>query len=78
VFKSGQTVELTRREFMLLQMLMENVDKVISRDKAYQALYGWGCEIDSNSLEVHIHNLRKKLQCKNIRAVRGIGYTLKK
>ena len=78
VFKSGRTVELTRREFTLLQMLLENFGKTVSREQANQTLYGWSYEIDSNALEVHIHNLRKKLQCKNIHAVRGIGYTLKK
>ena len=76
VFKSGKMVELSRREFVLLQMLLENADKIVSREQATQSMYGWGYDIDSNALEVHIHNLRKKLQCKNINTVRGVGYML--
>lgn len=76
VFKSGQMVELSRREFVLLQMLLENAGKVLSREQATQSLYGWGYDIDSNALEVHIHNLRKKLKCKNINTIRGVGYML--
>ncbi|HBC71698.1 MAG TPA: DNA-binding response regulator [Coxiellaceae bacterium] len=78
VFKSGQMVELSRREFVLLQMLLENSGKVLSREQATQSLYGWGYDIDSNALEVHIHNLRKKLKCKNITTIRGVGYMLAK
>ena len=70
-------VELSRREFALLQILLENVGKVVSRDQATQSLYGWGYDIDSNALEVHVHNLRKKLNSKNIKTVRGVGYMLK-
>ncbi|MBU0744047.1 MAG: response regulator transcription factor [Gammaproteobacteria bacterium] len=78
VFKDGQMVELSRREFVLLQMLLENAGKVMSREQATQSLYGWGYDIDSNALEVHIHNLRKKLKCKNITTIRGVGYMLTK
>ena len=76
VFKGGQMVELARREFVLLQMLMENAGKVVSREQATQSMYGWGYDIDSNALEVHAHNLRKKLKCKNITTIRGVGYML--
>jgi two-component system, OmpR family, response regulator QseB len=78
VFKEGQMVELSRREFVLLQMLMENAGKVVSREQATQSMYGWGYDIDSNALEVHVHNLRKKLKCKNIVTIRGVGYMLAK
>jgi len=76
VFKDGKMVDLSRREFVLLQMLLENVGKVVSREQATQSLYGWGYDIDSNALEVHVHNLRKKLKCKNIKTMRGVGYIL--
>ncbi len=76
VFKGGQMVELSRREFVLLQMLLENAGKVVSREQATQSMYGWGYDIDSNALEVHVHNLRKKLKCKNINTIRGVGYML--
>lgn len=78
VFKSGKMVELSRREFVLLQMLLENAGKVLTREQATQSLYGWGYDIDSNALEVHVHNLRKKLKCKNISTIRGVGYMLNK
>lgn len=74
----GETVTLSRREFTLLQKLLENAGRVISRDQLNQTLYGWGENIDSNALEVHIHNLRKRLGTKLIRTIRGVGYIVKK
>ncbi|MDD4893107.1 MAG: response regulator transcription factor, partial [Candidatus Rickettsiella isopodorum] len=56
----GLAISLSRREFSLLQKLLENAGHVVSRDSLNQCLYGWGDEIDSNTLEVHVHNLRKK------------------
>lgn len=73
-----QLVELSRREFNLLQMLMENAGKVLSREKLSQSLYGWRDNVDSNALEVHIHNLRKKFGTKFISTIRGIGYVIEK
>lgn len=75
----GKTpVELSRREFSLLQMLMENAGRVLSREQITQSLYGWGDDIDSNALEVHVHNLRKKFNDKFIRTIRGVGYIIEK
>lgn len=73
----GETIELSRREFALLQKLLENAGRVISRDQLNQTLYGWNETIDSNALEVHIHNLRKRFGNKLIRTIRGIGYMIK-
>lgn len=68
-------VILSRREFALLQKFLENLGKVISRDSLTQALYGWGDDVDSNALEVHVHNLRKKFgDLLPIRTIRGVGY----
>lgn len=78
VFKNGQIVELSRREFVLLQMLMENAGRVLSREQITQSLYGWGDDIDSNALEVHIHNLRKKFGNDTIITIRGVGYMLER
>jgi two-component system, OmpR family, response regulator QseB len=78
VFKSGEMVELSRREFVLLQMLLENAGRVLSREKILQSLYGWCDEIDSNALEVHVHSLRKKFGSDTIVTIRGVGYMLKK
>ena len=72
----GERVELSRREFSLLQLLIENLGKVISRSQAIQSIYGWGIDIDSNALEVHVHNLRHKLELNNVRTIRGIGYVM--
>jgi len=73
----GKVVEMTRREFMLLKALMENPGRVLSRDKLESRLYGWGEELASNSIEVHIHNLRKKITPGFIKTIRGIGYTIR-
>ena len=72
----GQDVELPRREFMLLKALMENPGHVMSREKLESRLYGWGEELASNSIEVHIHHLRKKIPADYIKTIRGIGYTV--
>jgi len=73
----GEEIELTRREFMLLKALMEYPGRVFSRDKLESRLYGWGEELSSNSIEVHIHNLRKKIPTGFIKTIRGIGYTIR-
>jgi DNA-binding response OmpR family regulator len=73
----GDQIELTRREFMLLKALMEKPGRVLSRDNLESSLYGWGEELASNSIEVHIHNLRKKLVAGFIKTVRGIGYSIR-
>lgn len=78
VTKSGEEVMLSRREFSLLQKLIENSGRVISREQLNQTLYGWGESIDSNALEVHIHNLRKRFGTKFIRTIRGVGYMAEK
>jgi DNA-binding response OmpR family regulator len=73
----GNEIELTRREFMLLKALMENPGPVLSRNKLESRLYGWGEELASNSIDVHIHNLRKKITPGFIKTIRGIGYTIR-
>ncbi|CCK75275.1 MAG: response regulator transcription factor [Oleispira antarctica] len=75
---AGALVELSRREYMLLKALMERAGHVLSKEQLEQTLYGWGEEISSNSIEVHIHNLRKKIDKSFISTIRGIGYSVKK
>ena len=72
----GQPVILSAREFALLAALMERPSSILSRSQLEERLYGWGEEVESNAVEVHIHNLRKKLGPELIRNVRGLGYTL--
>lgn len=70
----GTLISLPRREFALLQKLLENAGHVISRELLTQSLYGWEEDVDSNAIEVHVHNLRKKLGGNFIRTIRGVGY----
>lgn len=72
----GRPVSLSNREFSVLQLLLENSGRVISRAKIEEALYGWGDEVESNAVEVHIHHLRKKLKTNPIRTIRGVGYII--
>ena len=78
VMLSGEPVSLSRREFSLLHKLLENAGRVLSRDNLTQSLYGWGDDVDSNALEVHVHNLRKKFGNDFIRTIRGVGYMVNK
>ncbi len=75
---AGQPVDLSSREFSLLQLLLENAGRVLTRSQLEQSLYGWQGEPDSNVLDVHIHHLRKKLGSELIRNLRGVGYTIPK
>ena len=72
----GQAVELSRREFALLAELAHQPGQVLSRPRLESLLYGWGTELESNALEVHVHHLRKKLDRSLILTIRGIGYRL--
>lgn len=76
VRKAGAPVALSTREFDLLQAFMLGPDRVLSREQLEQHLYSWGQEVDSNAVEVHIHNLRRKLGSAVIQTVRGVGYIL--
>jgi len=78
VMMDGELMNVPRREFALLLKLLENQGQVLSREQLVQSLYGWGVEIDSNTLEVHIHNIRKKLNADFIRTIRGVGYMAEK
>ena len=79
VFIGKESIKLSRREFTLFQRLMEKHDKVVGRDILIQTLYTWDEEIDSNTIEVHIHHLRKKFSdYLNIQTIRGVGYRLEK
>ena len=76
VRKADVAVALSNREFALLQAFMLGAGRVLSREQLEQQLYSWGQEVDSNAIEVHIHNLRRKLGNTLIHTVRGVGYTL--
>lgn len=70
----GQPVNLSAREFSLLQALMAQPGRPLSRSQLEEHLYGWGEEVESNAVEVHIHALRRKLGAEAIKNLRGVGY----
>ncbi len=76
VTSQGEAVELAPREFSLLQTLMGSFGRVVTRRRLMDSLYGWEGEVESNTLEVHIHNLRKKLPDLPLKTVRGLGYKI--
>ncbi len=78
VIYKDQPVEMSPREFALLRILMENADKLVSKTRLQETLYGWDQDVESNAVEVHIHHLRKKLDAGLIETVRGVGYRLAK
>ncbi len=69
-----EPINLSRREYMLLKALVEHVGIIQTKEILEGKLYSWGDEVASNAIEVHIHNLRKKMPADFIRTVRGIGY----
>lgn len=78
VFLNGQELNCSKKEYMVLKALMENAGRIQSREQIEARLYEWGEEVISNAVEVHVHNLRKKLPDKFIQTVRGVGYTISK
>ncbi len=74
VLRDGKEITLSSREFALLEALLDRPGAILSRPQLEQRLYGWGEEVESNAVEVHIYSLRKKLGPDFIRNVRGVGY----
>ncbi len=72
----GERVALTRREFTLLRLLMERAGHIVRRESLENSIYGLEGGVQSNSLEVQIHNLRRKIAQDLIRTVRGVGYMI--
>ena len=73
---AGTALELTAREYALLETLVRHPGRAYSREQLEDALYGWDQEVASNAVEVHIHHLRHKLGPGWIRTLRGIGYAI--
>ena len=74
----NQNVHLPRRELMLLKALIENAGRILSKDQLENKLYEWGEEVASNTIEVHVSNLRKKMPPEFIKTIRGVGYCISK
>jgi len=76
VLHEGKPVELSAREYALLEALLEHPGRTLSRAQIEQRIYPWGQEVESNAIEVHVHHLRAKLFPGLIRTVRGVGYAI--
>jgi two-component system OmpR family response regulator/two-component system response regulator QseB len=76
VCQKGEPLNLSKREFEILSLLMVNAGKVVTRKQLEQAMYGADRLAASNSMEVHIHNLRAKVTGLPLKSIRGVGYTL--
>ena len=74
---AGKAINLSRREFAVLSALMERPGTIRSKNDLEEYMYGWQEEIESNAVEVHIHNLRNKIGRDVIETVRGIGYRMR-
>jgi two-component system response regulator QseB len=72
--QDGRELNLTAKEFTLLEVLMLRPGAVLSRERLEESIYGWNDDIGSNAVEVHLHNLRRKVGAGVIRNVRGVGY----
>lgn len=78
VLLQGMPVEVTPKEFALLTRLMMRIGQTVHRETLQQDIYSWQDDPSSNTLEVHIHNLRRKLGKTRIRTIRGVGYRLER
>ncbi|MCK9619683.1 MAG: response regulator [Methylobacter sp.] len=73
---NDEKIDLSQKEFEILSFLMSNIGRVISRARLEESMYSWDSDVESNTVEVHIHHLRKKLDPSIIRTVRGVGYII--
>ncbi len=73
---NDEKIPLTGREFSLMFALIKNPSAVLSKTQLEERLYGWNEEVASNAIEVHVHQLRKKISPKIIKNIRNVGYTL--
>lgn len=78
VQRGAHTIQLSGRECAILTDLLEQRGIALSRARLEESLYGWNEEVESNAIEVHIHNLRKKLGATLIQTIRGVGYLVRK
>ncbi|MNC85877.1 Transcriptional regulatory protein QseB [compost metagenome] len=72
----GRPIDLQPKEFTLLQELMLNTGRVLSREQLEERLYRWGEEVESNAIEVHVHHLRRKIGSNAVKTIRGVGYMM--
>ena len=73
---AGEQVKLSAREFSVLRALLDNPGSVVSKSQLEEKLYGWNTEVESNTVDVYVHRLRKKFGADFIKNVRGVGYKI--
>ena len=78
VLQGGVGIDFLPKEFAVLKILMENSGKVVSKSFLEEILYSWESAVESNAVEVHVHNIRKKLGSSFIKTIRGVGYIIEK
>jgi two-component system response regulator QseB len=76
VTKGGEELKLSPKEFAVLNELLLHRGRVLSKDQLTELVYGWSEDLDSNAIEVHVHNLRKKVGNTIVQTVRGVGYKI--
>lgn len=76
VFQGGKEVVLSPKELIVLELLMLNKNKVLSKENIENKIYSWDEEVQSNAVEVHIHHLRKKLGKDIVKTINKIGYIM--
>lgn len=76
VIQNGKNLNLAPKELLLLELLLNNKNKVLSKETIENKLYSWNEDVSSNAVEVHIHHLRKKLGKSIIKTINKIGYIL--
>lgn len=74
IWLNDQLIEISAKDFLLMKIFLENPNKVISKTKLENAIYNLNDEIQSNTIEVHIHNIRKKIGHHFIKTIRAVGY----
>ncbi|MFC3094012.1 DNA-binding response regulator [Alteromonas sediminis] len=78
IFSNGTEIKLSSKEYMIARTLIENAGRIQSKANLESKLYEWGEEVSSNTIEVHVHNMRKKLPKGFVQTVRGVGYIVRK
>lgn len=73
-----EAVDLTRNEFKILHALLRSPGTVYSKERLEEIVYGWDTEVDSNAIQVHLHNVRRKVGADLIRTIRGVGYVIER
>jgi DNA-binding response OmpR family regulator len=81
VRRGSRTLELTRTEYVLLEVLLRNSDRIVPRERIVETVWGFNAEVENNTLDAFVHLLRRKVdhpgEPKLIQTVRGVGYSLR-